>query len=304
MLNGLDLFSGIGGLAYALGPYVLPLAYCENERYAQAVLLSRMYDGELPKAPIWDDVRTLSAAGLPSVDIIVGGFPCQDISAAGRGAGLDGERSGLYWQLHRIISEARPAYVFLENVPAIRTRGLDTVVRSLADLGYDCRWTLVSAAEVGAPHLRERWFLLAHAQGERRIEGRPELRVRRRKTTNACSGGGGGGAMGDSDSEGQLQPRRSGLEERERHRNSSTALGDASSARSQRQTLTQKAWSALAEHRYTSKRDWPSWLPEPALPRGDHGLLFRVDRTHGLGNAVVPIQAQIAYQRLMGYTIV
>ncbi len=167
MLNGLDLFSGIGGLAEALRPYVIPIAYCENERYAQAVLLSRMFSGELQQAPIWDDVRTLSGEGLPSVDIIYGGFPCQDISIAGAGAGLEGERSRLYWELHRLVDEIRPSFVFLENTPAIRTRGLDDVVRSLTDLGYDCRWTALSAAEVGAPHLRKRWFLMAYASSKR-----------------------------------------------------------------------------------------------------------------------------------------
>lgn len=163
MLNGLDLFSGIGGLSLALAPWIRPLAYCENDRYAQCVLLSRMARTSLPCAPIWDDIRTLRAGLLQGPpDVIYGGFPCQDISTAGLGEGLGGKRSGLYWELHRLVKEIRPAWVFLENVPAIRTRGLLTVVRSLADLGYDCRWTCVSAAEIGAPHLRKRWFLLAH----------------------------------------------------------------------------------------------------------------------------------------------
>lgn len=168
MLNGLDLFSGIGGISLALEPWVRPIAYCENDRYAQAVLLSRMQDGTLGRAPIWDDVRTLSrdALGDVEIDIVFGGFPCQDISVAGHGVGLDGQRSGLYWELHRLVVETKPAFVFLENVPAIRTRGLETVVRSLADFGYDCRWTTVSAAEVGAAHKRRRWFLLAHAHGK------------------------------------------------------------------------------------------------------------------------------------------
>lgn len=146
----------------ALEPWVRPVAYCENERYAQAVLLSRMRDGRLPVAPIWDDVRTLNGSDLPPIDIIYGGFPCQDISSAGRGAGMEqGDRSGLFFEIMRLTQEVRPTFVFLENVPAIRTRGLSRVLSEFTALGYDCRWTVVSAADVGAPHLRKRWFLLA-----------------------------------------------------------------------------------------------------------------------------------------------
>jgi len=167
MLSGLDLFSGIGGITLALRPWVRPIAYCENDRWAQACLLSRMYDGSLPNAPIWDDVSTLSKdiIGPEPIDIIYGGFPCQDISCAGLGAGLGGKRSGLFFEIARLVGELRPNFVFLENVPAITTRGLTEVCLALTALGYDCRWTIVSAREMGAPHLRERWFLLAHANG-------------------------------------------------------------------------------------------------------------------------------------------
>lgn len=163
MLNGLDLFSGIGGITLGLEPWVKTIAYCENDRYAQAVLLSRMQEGRLPIAPIWDDVGTLTHKHLPIVDIITGGFPCQDISVAGTGGGLDGSRSGLFFEIIRLISELRPRFIFLENVPAITVRGLDRVLLELTALGYDSRWTIVSAAEMGACHIRERWFLLAHA---------------------------------------------------------------------------------------------------------------------------------------------
>ena len=105
MLYGLDLFSGIGGITKALEGYVVPVAYCENDRYAQGVLLSRMGDGDLPRAPIWDDVRTLKSEMLPAIDIIYGGFPCQDISVAGRGGGLDAERSGLFFEVARLVGD-------------------------------------------------------------------------------------------------------------------------------------------------------------------------------------------------------
>ncbi len=164
-LTGLDLFSGIGGISIALEPWVQTIAYCESDKYAQSVLLSRMRDGTLQSAPIWDDVRTLHDGHLCTpeigVDIIFGGFPCQDISAAGAGAGLEGKRSGLFYEIVRLTKEIQPTFVFLENVPAIRTRGLKDVVGSFTDLGYDCRWTCISASSVGAPHLRKRWFMLA-----------------------------------------------------------------------------------------------------------------------------------------------
>lgn len=164
-MRGLDLFSGIGGLTKALDGFVEPVAYCENNRYAQSVLLSRMGMGQIPNAPIWDDVQTLEAAYLEGpVEIIYGGFPCQDISCAGRGAGLEGKRSGLFFEIARLVREIRPSFVFLENVPAINRRGGDIVVGTLADLGYDCRWDVLSAADVGANHRRERWWLLAHSR--------------------------------------------------------------------------------------------------------------------------------------------
>jgi len=173
MLNGLDLFAGIGGITVALEPWVRPRAYCEIDRYAQAVLLSRMADGSIPIAPIWDDVRSLAADMLPPIDIIYGGFPCTDISVAGRGAGLAGERSGLVFEIFRLVADIRPTFIFLENVPAIRTRGGERVVKELAALGYDCRWDTLSAFDVGAPHKRERWWLLAYANLTRLEVGQP-----------------------------------------------------------------------------------------------------------------------------------
>jgi len=166
-IPGLDLFSGIGGLTLALQPWVTPIAYCESDRYAQGVLLSRMQDGSLPRAPIWDDVRTLTPGLLGTrPEIIYGGFPCQDISIAGRGEGLDGERSQLFFEVIRLARSLRPRFVFLENVPAITIRGLERVLLEFTSLRYDCRWSIVSAGELGAPHLRERWWLCAHASGE------------------------------------------------------------------------------------------------------------------------------------------
>ena len=167
MLNGLDLFSGIGGISLALQEWVRPVAYCENNHYAQAVLLSRMADGNLPPAPIWDDVTTLDARSLPDIDIITAGFPCQDISCANQlGTGLEGQRSGLFFEIMRLADEIRPRFIFLENVPAILVRGLGGLLGEITKRGYDCRWTMLRASDIGANHRRERWFLLAHARSD------------------------------------------------------------------------------------------------------------------------------------------
>lgn len=169
MLNGLDLFSGIGGLTIALSEWVRPIAYCENDRYAQGVLLSRMGCGDISRAPIWDDVRTFNPAHLigQSIDIIYGGFPCQDISEAGDGVGLGGERSGLFFEIMRLAEAIKPEFIFLENVRNIRSKGLGTVAGSLADLGYDLRWDIVPAYTDTKGFEGERWFCLAKAKGVR-----------------------------------------------------------------------------------------------------------------------------------------
>lgn len=168
-MRGLDLFSGIGGLSLALRPYVQTVAYCEIQPYCQAVLLERMHSGDLDIAPIWDDVRTLNSEILDTeIDIIFGGFPCQDVSVAGRQAGIaEGTRSGLFFQVMRLVDEFRPKFIFLENVAAICSNGLDVVLQEIAKAGYDAQWCCVSAAEVGAPHKRNRWWLLAYANGTR-----------------------------------------------------------------------------------------------------------------------------------------
>ena len=173
-MNGLDLFSGIGGISYALRDYVRPVAYCEIDTYCQAVLLSRMSSNEIATSPIWDDIRTLDPSKWrQAIDIIYGGFPCQDISIAGNGKGLEGERSGLFYEILRLAKEIKPSFIFLENVPAIRSRGGLQVVREVAELGYDCRWLLISAKSCGASHKRERWFMLAYSKSERLPRGLP-----------------------------------------------------------------------------------------------------------------------------------
>lgn len=177
-MNGLDLFSGIGGISLALKPWVRTLAYCERDIYAQGVLLSRMRDGTLERAPIWDDVRTLRAEHFApgSIDIIYGGFPCQDISECRDGRGLGGERSGLFWEIMRLAEEIQPKFLFLENVRNIRSKGLGVVARALADCGYDCRWDIFPAYTDRSFFEGERWFCLAKATRIRREARGPSCR--------------------------------------------------------------------------------------------------------------------------------
>lgn len=342
MLNGLDLFSGIGGLTLALKPWVRPILYCENDRYAQAVLLSRMWSGDIGRAAIWDDVRSLGGKMLDvPIDIIYGGFPCQDISAAGLGIGLGGERSGLFQHIARLVQETNPRFVFLENVPAIRTRGLNSVVQTFTEFGYDCRWTIVSAAEVGAPHLRKRWFMLAHAMRERgglqqgrrerssrqgeavtlddgarqpvahaqgeRLEG--QLRKQRglRESDSETQGQGSeqrdlsfgcGEVLAHASGDGRLERRAESawIEGRSSSAGGGSSMGDAASER-----LSHGPDESLGQPKPLAQFERPDWWStEPDVGRVVNGLPFRVDRLRGLGNAVVPRQAQVAFKRLMG----
>lgn len=163
-MNELHLFAGAGG--GILGSELLgirTICAVELEPYPASVLLARQNDGLLPPFPVWDDVCTFDGRpwrGL--VDVVSGGFPCQDISAAGKGAGIDGARSGLWREMHRIVSEVRPQYVFVENSPMLTSRGLGCVLGDMAAIGYDAEWMVLGADDVGAPHVRKRIWILAH----------------------------------------------------------------------------------------------------------------------------------------------
>jgi DNA (cytosine-5)-methyltransferase 1 len=163
-MNELALFAGAGG--GILGGHLLgwrTVCAVEWEPYAASILAARQNDGLLPSFPIWDDVQTFD--GRPwrgIVDVISGGFPCQDISAAGNGDGLDGERSGMWREMARIIHEVRPRFVFVENSPMLTSRGLGTVLGDLASMGFDARWGVLGAADVGAPHQRDRIWIIAN----------------------------------------------------------------------------------------------------------------------------------------------
>jgi DNA (cytosine-5)-methyltransferase 1 len=164
VLNELALFAGAGG--GILGGKLLgwrTVYAVEWEPYAASVLMQRQNDGVLETFPIWDDVCTFDGRPWKGiVDVVSGGFPCQDISNAGKCEGIGGERSGLWREMARIICEVRPRYAFIENVAALANRGLQTVLGDLAAMGMDAKWGVFSSCSCGAAHARERMFILAY----------------------------------------------------------------------------------------------------------------------------------------------
>ena len=208
----LSLFAGGGGLDLATSlvfPAARTVCYVEGDLQAASVLASKMETGDLAPAPIWSDVTTFgSRRWRGAVDLIVGGFPCTDISLAGLGAGIDGEKSGLWREFVRIIRGVEPRLVFVENVAALTSRGLDRVLGDLSSLGFDAEWTTLSAGACGAPHRRDRIFILAYRRGDR-LEG---FGARGAATWAAIGGGRGevADAEGDRRIEGRAEP--AGLE--------------------------------------------------------------------------------------------
>ena len=160
-----SLFSGIGALdlaVHAIFPQSSTVFFCEQDKFCQQVLSKRF-----PDVPIFEDVRTSTKENLPSIDVLVGGFPCQDLSVAGQGKGITKEtRSGLFFEMWRIAEEMGPRFVLFENVPAILSRGLDVVCETISRSGWTLEWHLVSASDVGAWHKRQRWWGIAHREDE------------------------------------------------------------------------------------------------------------------------------------------
>lgn len=293
-MRSLDLFTGYGGIAIGLREYCKPIGYCEIERYAQAIIASRIADGELPIAPIYPDVTKLRGE-IDTIDIITGGFPCQDISVAGHGVGLEGKRSGLFFEIIRLAKETRAPFVFLENVPAIRTRGLREVIRAFTEMGYDCRWTCLSAASVGAPHKRERWFLLAHSDSAKlrsskiRRTSRLSTKSRDNGAKEPMANAKGGNDWTDKTGTGERQVQQPGI---------GTFEGDVSHTYGI--VLQSRLWSWGQKQKFAKITDRSWWEIEPLVGRVVNGCPFRVDRTKALGNGVVPFQVKEAFEKLIG----
>jgi DNA (cytosine-5)-methyltransferase 1 len=263
-----SLFAGIGGfdLGFEREGYEVRWQV-EIDEYCQKVLAKHW-----PHVPRYDDVRDCGLHNLEPVDVITGGFPCQDLSVAGNQEGLDGERSALWWDYHRIISELRPRFAVVENVPNLFNRGIDRVCGSLAEIGYDAEWHVISAADMGAPHLRKRAWLctwpMAHTSCpllEERIDiGGEDKRWSHGQPTRP------GQTMADSDNQGS-QGRLQGGQNTEWQ----SELGHSGRSSS--------------AHRQPGK---DFWATEPELGRVAYGVPDRVDRLKGLGNAIVPQIAQ------------
>ena len=257
-----SLFAGIGGFDLGFERSGMECRWqVEIDEYATKVL-----EKHWPHVRRWPDVRTWPQDDTERVDVICGGFPCQDISYAGKGAGLKGERSGLFFEAMRVIRELGPGCVVLENVAALLTRGLSDVLGSLASIGYDTEWHCIPAAAVGAPHIRDRVFIIAILPNTVWLE-RKSGRRRRVWTGNKV--------LANS-------------ENANRRENSLIADSKGSDSGQQpRGTLGGRA----------SRNHW--WTSEPALDRVANGVPRRMDRNRGLGNAVVPQVAQWIGERII-----
>lgn len=183
MMRVLDLFSGVGCFSLGLertGGF-RTVAFCEIEAFPRKVLKKHW-----PEVPCYHDVRDISAAALLrdgiSVDVITGGFPCQDISLAGRMSGLGGKKSGLWEEYFRIIEEIRPKVVIIENSPVLRSRGLGNMLRQFASIGYDAEWHCIPANALGAPHRRDRVWIIAYTAGVRDRLSEGQILARRHLT--------------------------------------------------------------------------------------------------------------------------
>lgn len=274
----LDLFAGIGGFSLGLertGGFET-VAFCEIETYAQKVLRKHW-----PEVPIYDDIRRLTADrlagdGIEGITVVTGGFPCQDISLAGKRAGIDGERSGLWSELVRIIGDLRPEYAIMENVSALLSGGdgdwFGAVLGDLAALGYDAEWHCIPASELGAHHHRDRVWIVAYPDDSERRRG------------------------AERQQEGNGQPLLHGP---------GSDVANANGNRPQRIALNRGGpkkgrgvitRSALARASDTHRGG--IWRSEPDVGRVADGIPRRLDRLKCLGNAVVP---QIP--ELLGQTI-
>lgn len=266
-MNELALFAGAGG--DILGGKLLgwrTVCAVEVNAFCARRLMQRQNEGHLSPFPIWDDVRTFD--GHPwrgVVDVVSGGFPCQDISAAGKGDGIDGDRSGLWAEMARIIGEVRPRLAFVENSPMLTSRGLGTVLGDLAALGYDAEWGVLGAADVGANHQRDRVWIVAYRDSLRELQ-------------------------------------QEGLEQKQRGRISHGGenMADSNSQRLEKQHLAAIAGEAR-QHPWgvaeIGAAEW--WATEPDVGRVAHGVAARVDRLQALGNGQVPLCAAEAGRRLL-----
>ena len=271
-MNELAIFAGAGG--GILGGHLLgwrTICAVEWDAYAASVLVARQNDGTLPPFPVWDDVQTFD--GRPwrgRVDVISGGFPCQDISAAGKGAGITGERSGMWKHMARIIHEVRPRFCFLENSPMLASRGLGVVLGDLAEMGFNAEWCVLGASDVGAPHRRKRIWILAYTLCDRLQRVRQNGKIKRSFGLRSRERGNKNKDMADALRRGLQKPQFESLQKRPKNKTS--------------------------ERAFSANKSW--WATEPRLGRVANGVANRVDRIKCLGNGQVPAVAATAFKLL------
>lgn len=317
-MNELALFAGAGG--GILGGKLLgwrTVCAVELDGYAQRVLQARQDDHCLTPFPIWDDITTFD--GKPwngVVDIVTGGFPCQDISAAGKGAGIGGARSGLWGHMARIIGEVGPRYVLVENSPLLTGRGLWRVLGDLASLGYDARWGVLGAHHAGAPHKRDRIWIVANAKSPRlqanelvgngkKVSvsgGVGSIRCRHCDHSNNADRGycwwcnqwlhdvanaSCGRCSGQEGGEVQQQGRAEAL-------CSSDAVADPTNYRAGRREQQSEICESAGGVGVSD--DW--WKAEPELGRVADGVANRTHRLRCLGNGQVPAVVRLAWNTL------
>jgi len=320
-LRTMHLFAGIGG--GILCDLILehkPIVAVEWDKYACRILRERIRDGWFPEMSVWEgDVRLFDPSEYAGqVDCIHAGFPCQDISVAGKQAGLgEGTRSGLYREVLRIAGMVRPRYLFLENVSAIISNGLGCVLGDLAEMGYDCRWLCIRASDVGAPHGRDRWFALAtDTKSARAGADNRGIWQRIGGTNGGENANAEAGNIRNTEHDGQLATevsggiaaRNDGNETRKeqaiepaRPSEQHEDVGNANSKLCKKYISRDKfseqieqgsfGWSGVA-----SGRSW--WESESEVGRVAHGIPNRVGNLKGLGNAQVPLQAAVAWRLL------
>jgi len=273
-VNELALFAGAGG--GILGGHLLgwrTVCAVEWEAYPASVLCARQNDGLLPSFPIWDDVQTFDGKPWQGiVDVVSGGFPCQDISAAGAGAGITGERSSMWKHMARIVCEVRPKFVFVENSPMLTSRGLGVVLADLAKMGFDAEWGVLGAANVGAPHLRERIWICA----------------KQREFLSHSKYNG----------IGWWEQFKEGIEEKNGNvANSSLPRLKTRNKQTSRpkQYILEKQFGGSSNEQRRTKYEWPI---EPKLGRVVNGMANRVDRLKAIGNGQVSRVASTAWKLL------
>ena len=287
-LKLLDTFSGIGGFSYAAEKLVggfETTQFIEIDPYCQKVL-----NKHWPNVPIHDDITTFTAEPF-QFDAICGGFPCQDISVAGRKEGITKEsRSGLFYELIRVIRLVRPKFIVLENVAAILNNGLDIVLGELSEAGYDAEWSIISASSLGACHRRSRWWLVAYPTSD----------------PDSIGCGGGNSERCSVQERKLLQREQTGSEMGSEAERCSINTSYPDSKRLQGLRGEYELQESCKERTFTWRNsgitlnpNWKGYKSKPTLCRGDDGLRNRVDRLKALGNSVVPQCAAMPLQRVL-----